>query len=396
MNQLLESTFNYLKIPMHSPSNLLPAGINEALPYDAARLELLRRKLLNLLNTHAYHLCMPPLIEFINTDKNRIGSDIALATFQVTDQLSGKVMGFRSDMTPQIARMDLQISDYDAVTRLCYIGSILKTRPDNFGGSRSLIQLGAELYGNSNLESDLEVILLMISTLRAAGITQKITLDLGNVSIFNSLAKKHNLDGELLKQTFSAISQKAAHSLPNVLSTAAHQDFIKLLELTGTTKILEKALRYFPDIAAIHAIVSICASIEAFLPDINLHIDLTELRGYRYYTGLLFGAFIQSEGQAIALGGRYDNITMNKSSRAAVGFSTDLNKLLPYYISAPKAKIKTILAPSLSFNLELEEAVKRLRDAGNIVIRDLNQRNTQHILDHNLIFDEINKAWILD
>lgn len=415
-NTLSENTISNVLGFDSTCSSLLPAGIDEAYPLEAIRLEMLRRKLLNGLISEGYALCMPPLIEFLDTLVEDAGSDINLATFKLTDQLTGKMMGVRSDMTPQIARMDHQMTQLGAtslkssnmsISRLCYIGSILKTRPDNFGGTRSPIQLGAEIYGSYSAETDLEVILLMINTLIRTGIDEEITLDIGHLDVFNSLLKKHNL--ALLFQNspqnynalFDAIAKKAPHNLPCFLSEPARQDFLKLLELSGEIDVITQAKHYFPDISAIDEVILLCQQIKSFHPDVNIHVDFTELRGHRYYTGLIFGAFISKEssnisGQAIALGGRYDDIGKRfKQKRPAVGFSTDLRKLLNL-IEWPDDQQKIILAPAICyFDAELERMIAKYRAADCIVIRDLQADLTHMTPTHKLVFDAHLEEWIL-
>lgn len=416
LNTLLEDTISNVLSFDSSCSSLLPAGIDEAYPLEAVRLEMLRRKLLNGLISEGYALCMPPLIEFLDTLIEDAGSDINLATFKLTDQLTGKMMGVRSDMTPQIARMDHQMTQLNvselqsssmSISRLCYIGSTLKTRPDNFGGTRSPLQLGAEIYGSYSAQADLEVILLMINTLMRAGINQQITLDIGHLDVFNSVLKKHHLTQLFQKSPrdynalFDAIAKKAPHNLPDFLSKPARKDFLKLLELSGDIDVIAHAKKYFPDFSAIDEVISLCQQINAFHPDVNIHVDFTELRGHRYYTGLIFGAFVSKVasnicGQAIALGGRYDDIGKRFiQKRPAVGFSTDLRKLLNF-IEWPDDQQKIILAPAIcEFDPKLEVVIAQYRAADCIVIRDLQAGLTHMTPTHRLVFDTHLNEWIL-
>jgi len=324
-------------------------------------------------------LVIPPLIEFLDSLLTGTGNDLELQTFKLTDQLSGRMMGVRADMTPQAARIDAHLLKREGPARLCYMGPVLRTRADGFGGSRSPYQAGVELYGHHGHESDLEVLALMLETLAVAGIAD-VHLDLGHVAVFRELVGLAGLDASREALLFDALQRKA---LPEIRQHLAAWDLaepvaaalLALAELDGGLEVLDVAESVLaPAGAALGgALTTLRRLVEALQqrwPALPIHIDLAELRGYHYHTGALFAAYVPGQGQAVAQGGRYDEIgQVFGRSRPATGFSTDLARLLLLGTVAQPAATG-IYAPPLGDSV-LEEQVAGLRRQGEQVIRAL-------------------------
>ncbi len=359
---------------------LLPEGIEEILPPAARRLERLRRQLLDLYDSWGYELVVPPFIEFLESLLTGTGNDLDLQTFKLTDQISGRMMGVRADMTPQVARIDGYHFNRDVPTRLCYLGTVLRTRSDGLGGSRSPLQVGAELYGHSGYQSDLEVLALMLETVRLAGVTE-VHLDLGHVAIFRGLVGQAGLDIKREEALFEALQRKALPEIQQLLSEYALAGpmadmFLALAELNGGEEVLSAADKLLAEAEsdvhqALETLHQIAAGIQRHAPGILINFDLAELRGYNYHTGVVFAAYVPGQGQAISQGGRYDNIgRVFGRSRPATGFSADLKNLLS--LSPPSAQrvMSTIYAPRAD-DPALDALVTELRMRGERVIRAL-------------------------
>lgn len=358
---------------------LLPEGIEEILPPAAGRLERLRRELLDLYESWGYELIVPPLIEFLESLLTGAGDDLELQTFKLTDQLSGRMMGVHADMTPQAARIDAHRLKRNGPVRLCYMGTVLRTRADGFGGSRSPYQAGVELYGHRGCESDLEVLTLMLETLRAAGING-MHLDLGHVAIFRELVRQAGLNAEQERVLFEALQRKALPEIHQHLAEWAppspcREWLLALATWHGGPEALDEAeARLAASSAGVREALAMLRRLINALrqqwPDLPIHIDLAELRGYHYHTGVLFSAYVPGQGQAVAQGGRYDEIgQVFGRARPATGFSTDLATLL-WLGASPEVAASGVYAPPLS-NAQLEEQVRVLRRQGERVIRAL-------------------------
>jgi ATP phosphoribosyltransferase regulatory subunit len=357
---------------------LLPEGIEEVLPPQAERLEATLRRLLDLFKGRGYELVMPPFIEYLESLLTGTGNDLDLQTFKLTDQLTGRLMGLRADMTPQVARIDAHCLKREVPTRLCYMGTVLKTLPPSHGGNRSPMQVGAELYGHAGVESDIEVLQLMVRTLHTAGI-EHVYLDLGHVGIFRGLAQQANLDSECEARLFDALQRKAKPEIAELLAAKAlpetlHRMLASLADLHGDASVLEKAASLLaeadePVRLALENLRRIAAAAER-LPGTSLHFDLAELRGYNYHTGVVFAAFVPGQGQAIAQGGRYDDIgKVFGRARPATGFSTDLKTVLSLATAQPH-EVRGIFAPCED-DAALAESIEALRQAGERVIQAL-------------------------
>ena len=364
---------------MKSNRWLLPEGIEEVLPQQARQLEAMRRSLLDLFQSWGYDLVMPPFIEYIDSLLTGTGNDLDLQTFKLTDQLTGRMMGVRADMTPQVARIDAHHLKSSAPTRLCYLGTVLHTRPGGFAGSRSLLQVGAELFGHAGIESDVEVLSLMVETLNQIGI-ENLYLDLGHVGIYRGLVDQVGLDSEQEAILFDALQRKAKPEIIDLLNDwslpkAIAQMLTKLTDLNGDDSVLSEAGSVLkkaskPVQAALNNLQQIAALLQQRLPDLRLHYDLAELRGYHYHTGAVFAAYVPGRGQAIAQGGRYDGIGRAFGlSRPATGFSTDL-RILTALTQQPNDVRTAIMAPA-NGDAELLSIVEELRTAGERVIFEL-------------------------
>jgi len=356
---------------------MLPEGIEEILPDEARRLEQLRRRLLDLLGTWGYEQVMPPLIEYLDALLTGTGRDLDLQTFKLTDQLTGRLMGVRADMTPQTARIDAHYLKRECPVRLCYVGNVLRTRPDVFAGSRELLQLGAELFGHPGPESDIEIVRLMLAALAAAGL-RDLHLDLGHVGVFRALATEARLPDELENDLFDALQRKARSRIEALLALCDAPAGVKtmlavLVDLNGGTETLLRARELLK--AAPPAVQVALINLERVVDAVTttgapVYIDLAELRGYRYYTGVVFSAFVSGQGQAVAQGGRYDGIGHAFGrARAATGFSTDLRRLLRL-VPADTSGSTGILAPHAGTK-GLDEMITTLRAAGERVVARL-------------------------
>lgn len=360
----------------------LPDGIDELLPDAAAHVESLRRRLLDCAGRWGYQLVVPPMVEFTDSLLVGVGEDLDLLTFKVPDQLTGRMLGLRADMTPQVARMDAHSLNGERVNRLCYAGSTLHTRAASLAASRSPLQLGAELFGAQGSNADIEVIDLMLCMLREAGVelNQQLTLDLGHGDIF-----KHVLQASAIQDAareaaiFDALQRKSRPDLDSLLadlSESSAAGLRALLELHGGLETLDRAEAELgsaaPDIAAaIGELRQLAAAVQARYPELSLYIDLAELRGYRYHTGVVFAAYAKGLGEALARGGRYDNVgAVYGRARAATGFATDL-RLLAAQVEPLARGANAIAAPDAQ-DASLHAAVRELRDQGETVITVLN------------------------
>jgi len=355
---------------------LLPEGIVELLPEQAQQLEQLRRLLVDTFNAWGYELVMPPLMEYLESLQVGTGSDLDLQTFKLIDQLTGRLMGVRADMTPQVARIDAHILKRDVPTRLCYIGPVLHTLSSGFERSRSPLQVGAELYGHAGIESDVEILRLMVETLRQAGV-ENLHIDLGHVGIYRELVKDAGLSADQEVTLFEALQRKAKPEIHAYLKDWAVKSPVReqlrsLVNLNGDSSVLVQAREVFASAsegvkAALENLTQIAALAERHIGDLPFYFDLAELRGYRYQTGVVFAAFVPGHGQEIARGGRYDAIGKAFGrARPATGFSTDLKTLVSLSQKA-MSTAKGIFAP-LSDDQSLDAKVAELRSQGERVV----------------------------
>jgi ATP phosphoribosyltransferase regulatory subunit len=352
---------------------LLPEFIEDVLPAEAARIESLRRQLLDLFQVHGYQYVIPPMLEYMESLITGTGYDLDLATFKVVDQLTGRLMGVRADTTPQAARIDAHMLNHQGVSRLCYAGTVLRTKPDGLARTREPLQLGAELFGHAGIESDVEIQRLMIKSLQLLGL-KDLHVDFSHVGIFESLVRHAQIDSNLEQALFAALQSKdksAVTVLVSKLDTEIQQAFIHLTELNGDVSVLAKAAKLLPQLDEIHKALNDLRATAQHLADLDVQVgfDLSELRGYHYHSGIVFAAYAHGYAGPIALGGRYDEVGIAFGrARPATGFSLDLRGAV--LALSPAQPAKAILAPAGN-DAHLLRAVESLRANGQIVIQAL-------------------------
>ncbi|MBI5451240.1 MAG: ATP phosphoribosyltransferase regulatory subunit [Gammaproteobacteria bacterium] len=360
---------------------LLPEGIDEFLPEQAERIETLRRDLLDLFHLWGYELVIPPLVEYIEALLVGAGTDLDLETFKLIDQVSGRLLGIRADMTPQVARIDAHRIRREAPTRLCYLDTVLHTRQDSFARSRTPLQLGVELYGHAGLESDIEILKLMVETLRLTGV-QNFQLDLGHVGIFRELAREAGLSPDQEGMLFTALQRKSRPEIEEYLATTTvatkyRHMLVALVELNGGAEVLDEAKVALkqagaPVQQALEHLHRLHYSAHFKLSPAPLHYDLAELRGYRYQSGVVFAAFAPGHGQEIARGGRYDEIgRLFGRPRPATGFSADLKTLMMLSSDSGASTASPGVVAPWSECEALQRFIRELRRSGTRVINEL-------------------------
>lgn len=363
---------------------LLPEGIQEVLSPQALTIESQRRSLLDLYQTWGYDLVQPPMIDFLDSLLTGTGHDLQLMTFTLTDQMSGKLLGVRADMTPQVARIDAHHIKTEQPSRFCYIGHVLTTKLEGFSQSRSPLQVGIELYGHNGPASDVEVLILMIETLNTVGL-KGFHIDLGHVGIFRSMARQAGLSKIEEETLFDALQRKAVTELDDYLSTLTvsgeqKQQFMALTELNGDISIIDQARKILTGDevqAELDDLEAIANGLQARMPVQNIYFDLSELRGFNYHTGVVFAAYLPGHGQEIALGGRYDGIgkTFGRS-RAATGFSTDLTHLVSLVGDTIAVENKEVIFAPAVEDAQLINMVTQLRQQGKRVLCELADSNS--------------------
>ncbi len=351
---------------------VLPDHIQDALPSDAHQLETLRRRLLDAFRVRGYQLVMPPLLEYLDSLTTGAGRDLALRTFTLVDQLSGRTMGVRADMTPQVTRIDAHLLNRQGVSRLCYCGSVLHTLPSTLTATREPLQLGAELYGHAGIEADVEILRLLAEVLRLAEVPAS-RIDIGHVGIFHALAARAGLVPGREEELFGLLQAKDVPELRRVLADVAEparSALLALPELYGGPEVLDEAAARLPQDAEITALLDELRQLAAALADLPVSFDLADLRGYHYHSGVVFAAYGADSPAALALGGRYDRVGKAFGrARPAVGFSLDLRELV-WRLPTATAMAGAVLAP-LDGDAALAEEVALLRARGEIVVTAL-------------------------
>ena len=353
---------------------LLPESVEDLLPAEAAPVEALRRRLLDDFSRHGYELVAPPLLEHVESLLTGTGQDLDLRTFKLVDQLSGRTLGVRADITPQVARIDAHLLNRDGVCRLCYCGSVLHTLPAGLYASREPLQIGAELYGHAGAEADIEVIRLLARSLELCGISAS-RLDLGHVGIFRALVAAAGLTPDAEQSVFAALQAKDDSTLRELVSGVAapvRAGLLALPELYGDRSVLDRAAKALPGLPEIASALSDLARLADALSGLPVSFDLADLRGYHYHSGVVFAAYAPGSPGAVALGGRYDEVGRSFGrGRPATGFSMDLRELAR--LSPSDSPCGAILAPwpEDDSNPGLHAETERLRAAGETVIAEL-------------------------
>jgi len=352
---------------------LLPEFIEDVMPAEASRIESLRRQLLDLFKVHGYQYVIPPTLEYVESLITGTGSKLDIATFKVVDQLTGRMMGIRADTTPQAARIDAHMLNYQGVSRLCYAGTVLRTNPSGIARTREPFQVGAELFGHAGVESDIEIQCLMIKALKAIGLTD-LHVDFSHVGIFESLIEAGNIDEILENALYGALLSKdktLIAELSDDLDKTIKQALVDLTDLNGDVAVLKRAQATLPQLPSIQKALQDLTVVAEKLENLNIQIgfDLSELRGYHYHSGLVFAAYAQSYSGPLALGGRYDEVGVAFGrARPATGFSLDLRGVVAALNAA--TLVKGILAP-FSDDAALQKKIEALRSEGQIVIQAL-------------------------
>jgi ATP phosphoribosyltransferase regulatory subunit len=352
---------------------LLPEYVEDILPAEAARIERLRRTLLDLFAVHGYQLVMPPLLEYVDSLLTGTGHDLDLRTFKLVDQLSGRMLGVRADITPQVARIDAHLLNRSGVTRLCYAGSVLHTLPSDMNRTREPLQIGAEIYGHTGVESDIEVERLMMQAMAASGIAAA-QLDLGHVAIFRALVRRAKIAAAQESDLFHVMQMKdvpALRAMSKTLDRTTREAMAALPDLYGGREVLAAAAKRLPRYPEILHALRDLKRLSDVLGDVALiRFDLAELRGYHYHSGVVFAAYAQGWRNALARGGRYDEVGKAFGrARAATGFSMDLRELAS---ARPNGGARAgVLAPYKPNDAALQQRIAAWRARGEIVIVDL-------------------------
>jgi ATP phosphoribosyltransferase regulatory subunit len=347
---------------------VLPDYIADVLPSEARHIEEIRRDLLDMARCYGYELVMPPLLEHLESLLSGTGEALDLQTFKLVDQLSGRMMGLRADCTPQVARIDAHLLNRDGVTRLCYCGPVLHTRPSGPHATREPLQFGAEIYGHTGLEADLEILTLALDSLKVAQVGA-INVDMADARIVHVLLKGITLDSNQLAHVHAALAAKDASELKALLRhapAATVQTLNELLQLYGDASVLDEAQRLLPKAVEIQAALAHLKWLASHLDDASVSFDLADLRGYAYYSGAMFSMYAPGASDALARGGRYDEVGMVFGrKRPAVGFSLDIKALTG--VAAERTLRAAIRAP-WSESAELRAAIAALRRKGETVV----------------------------
>ncbi len=347
---------------------VLPDHIADVLPSQARHIEELRRSLLDMARCYGYELVMPPLLEHLESLLTGTGEALDLQTFKLVDQLSGRMMGLRADTTPQVARIDAHLLNRQGVARLCYCGPVLHTRPDKPHATREPLQFGAEIYGHKGLEADLEALLLALDCLKVAKV-QGLSVDLADACIVNSLLKDAPLSAEKLSLVHSALAAKDASELKLLtreLPASSRQGLLALIELYGDAKVLLEAEKHLPLSPMVSQSLSNLKWLASHLNGTKVTFDLADLRGYAYYTGARFAIYAQTAGDALARGGRYDEVgAVFGRNRPAVGFSLDVKALIE---AVPAQPLRAAIRAPWGEAGDLRSAIAALRTQGEIVV----------------------------
>ncbi len=349
---------------------LLPEHIADVLPAQARHIEDLRRGLLDVARSFGCELVMPPLMEHIESLLSGTGRELDLKTFKLVDQLSGRTLGVRADATPQVARIDAHLLNRAGVTRLCYCGPVLHTRPSGMQGTREPLQFGAEIYGHAGLEADLEVQDLALDCLRGAGLAG-LTLDLADARIVRSLLA--GVESAHRNDILAALAGKDVAGLRDLcagLPEASRRALLALPALYGDEAIIARGREVLPALAPVRSALDDLATLARHArqahPDVQVGFDLADVGGSSYYSGARFAIYAKGSSDAIARGGRYDEVgAIFGRNRPAVGFSLDLKELAE---RVPGRGGRPAVRAPWSEDAGLRAAVRRLREQGETVV----------------------------
>jgi len=347
---------------------LLPDHIADVLPSEARHIEELRRRLLDTARGYGCELVMPPLLEYLESLLTGTGEALDLQTFKLVDQLSGRMLGLRADTTPQVARIDAHLLNRPGVARLCYCGPVLHTRPDRPHATREPLQFGAEVYGHAGLEADLEVLLLALDCLQAAG-AQRLTVDLADARIVRALFAGVPVEAQVLREVHAALAAKDATALAQLtraFPAASREGLAALVSLYGDARVLQEARRVLPSTPAVAQALDQLAWLGDHAQSAEVTYDLADLRGYAYYSGMRFSIYTPGASDALVRGGRYDEVgAVFGRTRPAVGFSLDVKELVGVVERPP---LKAAIRAPWGEESALRGAIAQLRAAGETVV----------------------------
>lgn len=351
---------------------VLPDHIADVLPSEARHIEELRRELLDTARGYGCELVMPPLLEHLESLLTGTGEALDLQTFKLVDQLSGRMLGIRADSTPQVARIDAHLLNRRGVTRLCYCGPVLHTRPDRPHATREPLQFGAEIYGHAGMEADLEALSLALDCLKATQV-ETLTVDMADARIVRALLAGVPADPARLAGVHSALAAKDATGLAELIADfpeAARRGLQALIGLYGDARVLDEAARVLPDTAVVREAIADLRWLAGQVEGARVSFDLADLRGYAYYSGIRFGIYTPGASDALVRGGRYDEVgAVFGRNRPAVGFSLDLKELVGVVAKRNlKAAIRAPWSGSGAEGAALREAIAGLRRAGETVV----------------------------
>ena len=357
---------------------LLPDGVQEVVPPLGENLEALRRDVMDTMKSWGYQLVVPPSLEYLDSLLIGLGPDLNLQTFKLVDQITGKTLGVPADITPQIARIDININPSAGLSRYCYAGQVLHTLPDSFAGSRNPLQMGAELFGHKGPESDAEIITLLLEVLGVAGVEEP-NLELGDMGLFRGICELAAFDENQEELVLGSLLKKNIEEVKVLLdrfSVDGHVQelFLSLLKLNGTAEVLKEAAKIFANgpvelLRALESLEKLVSLLRMRSPDIVIGIDLAELKGYRYHSSTTFSVYTPSAGRAIAWGGRYKASNDSSLKREATGFSVDLRTLFSLGRTSPNETL-VVIAPYCN-DPALSDAIDKIRSVGNVVVQSL-------------------------
>ena len=381
------------------PNWLLPEYIADVLPSEARKIEELRRQMLDNFRLYGYELVMPPLLEYVESLMTGAGADTDLRTFKLVDQISGRMLGLRADMTTQVARIDAHLLNRATVTRLCYAGSVLHTRPSGLHATREPFQIGAEIYGHAGLEADAEIQELALASLSLAGFTD-MRLDLTHVGVLHAILDQ---DPAAKKDYDAIVALLRGKDVPGLQQQCARYSdttraaLLALPNLYGDVEVLKRAREVLPALPGItHALAELAALAASAIGRAEVAIDLADLRGYQYESGAMFALYVPGLPNAVARGGRYDHVgEAFGRARPATGFSLDLRELARLL---PTAERKHSIRAPWGNAPELKEKIAELRKSGEVVIQSLpghNDEQDEFECDRALVLDESGSNWIL-
>ncbi len=347
---------------------VLPDHIADVLPSEARHIEELRRDLLDAARGYGYELVMPPLLEHLESLLTGTGKALDLQTFKLVDQLSGRMMGLRADTTPQAARIDAHLLNRRGVTRLCYCGPVLHTRPDKPHATREPLQFGAEIFGHAGLEADLESLTLALDCLKTAQV-QALSVDMADARIVKSLLAGIVLSSEKLALVQAALATKDASELASLtrdFPQAARAGLAALINLYGDVKVLVEARNVLPPSPALSEALANLAWLSSHIEGASCSFDLADLRGYAYYSGARFAIYAQGASDALVRGGRYDEVgAVFGRNRPAAGFSLDVKTLVG---AVPARPLRAAVRAPWNESAELRQAIRALRASGETVV----------------------------